>query len=216
MAITNYTNLKTTLADYLHRSDLSDTVLSNFVQFAESRLNRKLRLLQQETTTTLSVPAGTNTIALPSDWIETIDVIHSDDKDSLTAQSVKNLNSQTSYGSTTGRPRLYAITNGYNLLFNIITDKAYDLSLNYFNKWDVETDDTNWLLQNAPDAYLYASLLEAKAYTKKLEDVGLWSSGLDVAINDLNRNDNRSRRNATSRVDSAIIKAGRFDINRGY
>ena len=88
--------------------------------------------------------------------------------------------------------------------------------MNYFNKWDVETDDTNWLLQNAPDAYLYASLLEAKAYTKKLEDVGLWSSGLDVAINDLNRNDNRSRRNATSRVDSAIIKAGRFDINRGY
>jgi len=216
MAIVDYSSLKTTLADYLHRSDLSDVVLSNFVQFAESRLNRKLRLLQQEATATVTVAQGANTATLPSDWVETIDLIHSDDKSALTAQSVKALNSQSNTSTSLSRPRLYATTNGYNLLFNTNADQEYSLSLNYFKRWDIETDLTNWLILNAPDAYLYGALLEAKAYIKKAEDISLWSSGLTTAMDDLNRNDNRSRRNATSRVDSALVKTGRFDINRGY
>lgn len=216
MAITDYTSLKNTVADYLHRSDLSDSVLSNFVQFGEARMNRKLRLLQQETTASLTLTNGTNTVALPSGWVETIDLIHATDKDAITAMTVKDLNSQTGYDTTSGRPRRYAVTNGFNLLFDLYADQNYSLSLNYFSKWDIATDDTNWLLTNAPDAYLYAALLEAKAYTKKPEDVGLWSQGLQVAMDDLNRNDNRSRRNAVSRIDSALVKAGRFDINRGW
>jgi hypothetical protein len=216
MAITNYTSLKTTLADYLHRSDLSDSVLSTFVTLAEARLSRQLRLFNQEATAELTVTANSNTVALPTGWIETIDLVYANDKDPLTAQSVKSLNGQSSTSTSTGRPRLYATTNGSNLLFDVSADQAYTLSLNYFKRWDIETDDVNWLLLNAPDAYLYASLLEAKIYTKKAEDASIWAQGLKQAIDDLNKNDNRSRRNATSRVDSAIVKAGRFDINRGY
>ena len=55
MAITDYDSLKTTVIDYLHRSDLSDTVISNFVQLGEARLNRKLRVLQQEAVATLTL-----------------------------------------------------------------------------------------------------------------------------------------------------------------
>lgn len=216
MAITDYASLKTTIADYLHRSDLSDSVLSNFVTLAEARLNRRLRLFNQEAIATLTVAQGSKTVALPTGWVETIDLIHAEDKDALTPQSVKSLNTQTSPDATRGRPRLYAVTNGSNLLFDVTADQAYDLTLNYFIKWDIETDDTNWLLENAPDAYLYGSLLEAKIYTKKAEDASIWSQGLKQAIDDLNQRDNRSRRNATARVDTAIVKAGRFDINRGY
>lgn len=216
MAITDYASLKTTVADYLHRSDLSDSVLSTFVDLAEKRLNRKLKLLEQEATATLTLSNGSNTVALPSDWIETIDLIYADDKQRIQPQSVRALNSQRTYDATTGRPYLYAVTNGQNLLFEITADAGYDMLLNYFQKWDIATDDTNWLLTNAPDVYLYGSLLEAKAYTKKPEDVALWSQGLQTAVDDLNNKDNRSRRNATTRMDAAIVRAGRYDINRGW
>mgnify|MGYP003633493298 FL=1 len=215
MAITDYASLKTTAADYLHRSDLSDSVVSNFVQLGEARLNRKLRLLEQEASSTLTLASGGTSVTLPADWIETIDVIYSTDKRSIQPQNIRNLNSQRTYDSTTGRPYLYATTNG-TMIFEITANETYDILLDYFSKWDVATDDTNWLLTNAPDAYLYATLLEAKAYIKNIQDVTLWADGLATAIEDLNRLDNRSRRNATSRVDSALVRQGRYDINRGF
>jgi len=215
MAITDYASLKTTVADYLHRSDLSDDVVSTFVQLGEARLNRKLRLLQQENTATLSLTAGSDSVALPSGWLETIDLIYDDDKRGLQPQTIKNLNSQRTYDTTTSRPYLYA-HNGANLQFEITADSTYSLLLDYFKGWDLATDDTNWLLTNAPDAYLYSALLEAKAYIKNMGDLSLWSTGLQTAIKDLNGLDNRSRRNATVRVDGALVRQGRYDINRGW
>lgn len=216
MAITDYQSLKDTLADYLHRTDLSDAVLSNFVDFGEKRMNRKLRLLQQEKTTTLQLPQGANTVALPSDWLQTIDLIHAGDKDAITPASVSDLNAQTGVDQSQGRPRLYATTNGFNLVFDVFADQNYSLQLNYFDRWDIAADNVNWLLLNAPDAYLYASLLEAKAYTKKPGDLSLWAQGLEAAMSDLSRTDNRTRRNARARVGSAVVRAGRFNIYRGY
>jgi len=49
-----------------------------------------------------------------------------------------------------------------------------------------------------------------------LQDLSLWADGLATAIDDLNRLDNRTRRNATMRLDSALVRTGRFDINRGF
>jgi hypothetical protein len=215
MAITDYASLKTTVADYLHRSDLSDDVVSTFVQLGEARLNRKLRLLEQEAQATLSLTADTDSVTLPTDWIETIDVIYADDKRGIQPQNIRNLNSQRTYDTTKSRPYLYATTNS-TMKFEITADQTYSILIDYFQKWDIATDDTNWLLTNAPDAYLYATLLEAKAYIKNLQDVELWSTGLKTALDDLNRLDNRSRRNATVRIDSAIVRQGRYDINRGW
>lgn len=216
MAITDYASLKTTIADYLHRSDLSDDVLSNFVQFAEARLNRKLRLLQQEAEAQITLTSGTDTTATPTGTIGVIDLLYKDDKYIVQPQSIRALNTQKNYDGTEGRPHLYAVSNGYNLIFNMAADQDYTLVIHYFKGWDVATDDTNWLLQDAPDAYLYAALLEAKAYVRNNQDVSLWSQALDAALRDLSQNDNKMRRNATARIDSAIVRSNRFDINRGW
>ena len=100
--------------------------------------------------------------------------------------------------------------------FEITADATYSILINYFQRWDIATDDTNWLLTNAPDAYLYSALLEAKAYVKSAEDMSIWSMGLKTAIDDLNNLDNRSRRNSTVRMEAGLVRGGRFDINRGY
>jgi hypothetical protein len=107
MAITDYDTLKTTAADYLHRTDLSDDVMSNFVQLGEARINRKLRLLEQEAVSTITLASGANSVDLPAKWIETIDVIYADDKRNIQPQNIRDLNAQRTYDSAASRPYLY-------------------------------------------------------------------------------------------------------------
>lgn len=45
---------------------------------------------------------------------------------------------------------------------------------------------TNWLLDLAPDAYLYGVLMEAAPYLHDDERIAVWASGVSAAIADLN------------------------------
>ena len=47
MALNNYSDLKTTVANYLARSDLT-SVIPDFIQLAEQRLRRELRIRQPQ------------------------------------------------------------------------------------------------------------------------------------------------------------------------
>jgi hypothetical protein len=45
---------------------------------------------------------------------------------------------------------------------------------------------TNWLLQTAPDAYLYGTLMEAAPYLHDDDRIPVWASGVQAAFADLN------------------------------
>ena len=47
MSITNYTNLQSTIADYLNRDDLT-SVIPVFIQLAEAQMNRDIRHYEME------------------------------------------------------------------------------------------------------------------------------------------------------------------------
>ena len=61
-----------------------------------------------------------------------------------------------------------------------------------------DTNTSNWLLEDAPDIYLYASLVEAEAFIKNDERVAGWKAALDTAIADLQQNDNDSQHSGSS------------------
>ena len=60
MAITTYTELKSAIADYMARSDLTGNV-EDFIALAEARLNRLLKMV--ETDATLTGTAASRRIA---------------------------------------------------------------------------------------------------------------------------------------------------------
>ena len=70
MALTTYSELKTSVADWLHRSDLS-AIIPDLITIAEMRMNSDLSARDMETTATLYTVAGTKTVALPTDVVET-------------------------------------------------------------------------------------------------------------------------------------------------
>ena len=79
MSITNYTNLKTTLAAYLNREDLT-AYLGDFITLAESRMNRELRVREMvEINTSTDTVAGTQSYDLPTGYLEALTVIYQND-----------------------------------------------------------------------------------------------------------------------------------------
>jgi type I restriction-modification system DNA methylase subunit len=66
MAYTTYSELQTSIANYLGRSDLT-SIIPDFIRFAETRLSRDLRTRIMLKSATTSMTAGDATVALPTD-----------------------------------------------------------------------------------------------------------------------------------------------------
>lgn len=70
MALNTYSNLKTSIANYLNRSDLT-SYIPDFIRLAEVRMNKELRVREQEKTdTSITTVAGTQSYSLPTNFIE--------------------------------------------------------------------------------------------------------------------------------------------------
>ena len=71
MAITNYTELKSTIADWLNRDDLT-TVIPTFISLAEHQMERSVR--HYKMIVRKAALLDTQYTDLPNDWLETIRV----------------------------------------------------------------------------------------------------------------------------------------------
>lgn len=162
MALANYTDLKAAVASWIVRSDLTSQI-PDFIRLYESDANRRIRIRQNMTTTQLTLAQGASSVNLPSDFLEEIELNYDDTAETLTRAPFDEIDRLQTADSGAGRPFLYAIT-GSTIVFETEADTAYTLNLRYYEKWDIETDTTNWLLTNAPDAYLFGSLAEAAMY----------------------------------------------------
>lgn len=182
MAITDYASLQTAIGNYLHRGDLAG-VIPDFISLAESKLNRLLRIRAMENVQTGN---AINPVSLPAGFVEMI---------SLTVTSGGNQYPLTYINpsevkSLTGLPLYYTLI-GDNLVFEPSGSGSY--TLNYYKRFDPLSSGTNWLITNAPDLYLYASLLEAAPYIKDQTMVNTWREGATAVIEMLNSADRKDR-----------------------
>ena len=113
-----------------------------------------------------------------------------------------------------GRPYYYAI--GSVIQFEREADQNYTFTHRFYKKFDLATDDTNSLLTNAPDAYIYATLAAFYMRAKDPQSVQSNLNLLDGVVQELNTLDNRTRGQARLAVDSALTQSRRFDISRGF
>lgn len=175
MSIANYSDLQTAVASWLHRSDLT-SIIPDFITLAEAKLNRILRLRAMENTDTGTVAA---TVSLPTGFVE---------MRSLTVSSGGNTYSipyvpPEKITTESDAPTAYSIV-GDSLYF-IGTTSGYTYTLVYFKKFDALSGGVNWLITNAPDAYLYATLLEAAPYLKDDARLAVWQAALTEVVRQL-------------------------------
>ena len=170
--ITNYSTLKTAVADYLARDDLTSFV-PNFIQNAEKKLYRTLNLRNEETALSVSISSGV--AAVPSDF-KALKFAYYDATPSylLRWTSVNEVYEDYSDRTYTDYPEVIS-REGTNFIFGPVSVDG-TLKGIYWKKLPVLSDSntTNWYTSNAPDALLYSALLEAQPFIHNDARVPVW------------------------------------------
>ena len=193
MALTTYTELKASLADWLNRSDLT-SVIPDFISLAEAQMERQLRTRQMIVRATASFAAAAEYGTVPDDFLEVKSIkLDTNPVTSLTFQTIDSLDqlSNTTYLSS-GKPLYFTVVgNQFRLL--PIPDGAYTADLVYYAKLTKLSASvaTNWLLTQAPDVYLYGSLLQAAPYLQDDARISVWSSLYTAGLDQLQVADDR-------------------------
>ena len=189
MAITNYSTLQTTIADFLNRDDLT-SVIPTFIQLAEADMNRQVRHWKMESRSTGTQDAGDQYMQIPSDWLETIRLhLTGSGTSALTLTSraaMADIRAKNEDISTV-KPYYYTHADGQFELYPTPTE-ATDFELLYYQKIpDLATNSTNWLLTDAPDVYLYGALLHSAPYLAEDARVAVWAQMYSAAVSNVNR-----------------------------
>jgi len=192
MAYTNYSDLKTSVANYLGRSDLT-SVIPDFIGFAELRIARDLRTRQMLQSATANTVGGDGKVALPTDFLEVRDLnVQGLPRTPLTYMSPSAF-SRDARADEVGKPIAYTIIKSEFVLAPK-PDTAYTLEILYYAKPTVlsTSNASNVFLANYPDALLYASLLEAEPYLINDARSQTWVSLYDRAITNISNADQNS------------------------
>lgn len=164
MALSTYSDLKTAIANFLARDDLTSQI-PDFITLAEARMSRELDTRSMEKRATATTVAGDGFISLPTDLREIRNVqLNTDPVKTLEFYTVQMLNTHYS-GQGQGKPKAYSII-GVEIALKPIPDAAYTLEIVYGESLDVLSDSntSNTILTRHPDAYLYGSLMNAYTF----------------------------------------------------
>ena len=192
MALSTYAELKTSIGDWLNRSDLT-AAIPDFISLAEAQIERTLRTRQMIVRANASFDAQYG--AVPSDFLETksLKLTSTNPQTPLQFLSIDALDNEMTKFTASGRPKFFGIVGGQ---FRLVPtpDSNYTTELTYYAKLTKLSNSvtTSWLLASSPDIYLYGSLLQAAPYLQDDARIQTWATLYERALNDLQTADDRS------------------------
>ena len=189
MSLSTYSDLQTSIANYLARSDLT-SIIPDFITLAENRLRRELRIRQMLKSVTTSTVSGDATVEVPSDFLEVRDfVVQTNPLTPLSYSSPSSL-SNDPRASQVGVPKSYTIL-ANDFLLSPVPDGVYTARLLYYAApaYLSGANTSNVFLNVAPDGLLYGALVEAEPYLMNDARINTWGSMYDRAISSLIKSD---------------------------
>jgi len=185
MALNSYSSLKSSIADWLNRDDLT-AVIPDFISLAEAQMERRLptQKMVKRANATIDTPFS----AVPSDFLSCKSLVLTSTApvQQLIFLTEDEVDAKKYVYRTTGKPQYFALI-GNQIEVLPAPDTSYTAELTYVATLAKLSDanTSNWILDRHPDLYLYGSLLQAAPYLRDDERVGLWSSQYQAAIEDM-------------------------------
>ena len=217
MALSNYTELKASIANWLNRSDLTSEIAEDFIVLAEKDFNSKLRIRKMNATSS-SFTINAETVALPTGFLQLRDmyIVEGGTKYALKYITPAQMD-QIKGSSTAGMPETFTIL-GDNFRFAPTPGSSYTATINYYKEFDAlsSSNTTNYILTNHPSIYLYGALYHAANFLGGVEPrlVQQWQQQYITALERLERNDKEDQYgNAPLQQRSDVTVAGSFNEN---
>ena len=191
MALSTYAELKTSIGDWLNRSDLSATI-PDFISLAEAQIERTLRTRQMIVRANASFDSEYGTV--PADFLETksLKLTSTNPIKPLEFLTMDDMDQARSQYTASGKPRFFTVV-GNQFRIAPTPDSTYTAELIYFAKLTKLSNSvtSNWLLASSPDIYLYGALLQAAPYLQDDARIQTWATLYERALNDLQTADDR-------------------------
>ena len=191
MALTSYSELKSSVANWLNRSDLTTEIQDDFITLTEADINSKLRIRSMIAQASITIDAETEN--LPAGFLQIRDfyILSGATKIPLRYVTPSQMD-QLKGTSVTGCPSAYTIL-GDTLRFMPKPDASYSGILNYYKTFDALSDSntSNFILSSHPAIYLYGSLFHASNFLGGIDpkQVSVWQSMYGTALERLELND---------------------------
>lgn len=197
MAFNTYADLKTALATWLARSDLT-SYLDDFLALGEARLARDLRVRGNETS--MSVVISSGVAAIPADFLELKHAyIDASPTYPLEVKDSQWIHRRFPIRTSESVPRFIA-PEGANFIFGPYPDSGYTVKGEYYFKPTALSsgNTTNEWTTNAPDALLYACLGETAPFLRDDSRIQVWEAKYQSIKDSYMRQQKRqARRGAT-------------------
>jgi hypothetical protein len=189
-SITTFAALKTAITSLAKRTDLVSKY-DDFIGLAEFVMFRDLNLRITEASSTGTTSGATITIPAGLDRIERLSLV-SDSKTYTLDYTSPNGVEPLTYG--TGLPSRYTVEDGVIKLLTA-PGSAYSYTIHYIPSLTPLSDSntSNWLLANAPDAYLYGSLEQLSHHALDEPRAAKYHGMLLASLDSIQRSDEARR-----------------------
>lgn len=188
MSLADYTGLKASVSDWLHRADISSQA-DDFIDLFETKFNSEMRVRQMEQRTQITSTSGY--LVHPSNWLswKYIKCTSGGETYTLEPASDEVLMNLTGDEASSSTPKYFKVegtrTYTYPPASGVVFTTCYHEGVSL-------SSGTNWLLTSYPGAYLYGSLLQANAWSMDDAQVQKWMAAYDIAMEAIRKDSRRS------------------------
>jgi hypothetical protein len=196
MSLDTYDGLKTSIANWSDRTDLT-SFIPDFIHLTEARFNRELRLRAMEQSQFATTVGGQSNYALPTNFLQMREFrVNQEPTISLRYVSPEIFEA---WSLGQGIPKFYTII-ANEIRLGPTPSGAYEIEMLYWRKFPAltSTAPTNWMLLNAPDVYLYGALLELEPFVQNDARLAVWGAGYTNAIESIQAADDRDRHSGSA------------------
>ena len=173
-----YTQLQDAIKDFAENTETSFVNnLPVFIRGAEDRIFTMvdLELFRKNATATLT--NNDPFLSVPSDYMSpfSLQITTSGSENFLLIKDVNFVQQYSVDTGATATPKYYGVFDVDNFILSPTPNQAYTVELHYYYRPASITagagSGTSWLSENAPNALLYGSLVEAYTYMKGEQDM---------------------------------------------
>ena len=182
--------LKTAVQNYVESAETTFVAsLDTYSEEAEERILKAVELPVFRKNVTGTASASNTYLSTPTDFLASysLAVISSNVYSYLLFKHVSFIRDFTPNASTTGLPKYYALFDDNSFILAPTPDQTYSFELHYkYRPASLTTTsgtDTTWLSDNAPDALLYGTLVEAANFLKNPQETALYEQRFVQAVN---------------------------------
>ena len=169
--VLTYDSLVSTTLQYLERNDPATIEqIPTFITMCEFEIAQQIKTLGQLQVVESTMLAGNPVIPKPARWRKTVsfNVVTNGSRNPVYLRKYEYIKAYAPDASVTGLPLYYGDYDYEHWLVGPTPDENYSFEVLFYERLQPLSSEnqTNWLTQNAPNAMLFGTLLQAMPFLK--------------------------------------------------